>query len=159
MMVRIIVTITGSLLLATPGVAQARCAPAAGMALKPPSTRPITTSFGVRKHPIFGDMRLHTGIDYPGPIGDPVRAAEAGVITVAAYTGANGNRVEIDHDNGLVTTYSHLQAMHVAPGDCIAAGALIGALGNTGLSVGPHLHFEVIGGGKAVDPLQFLPPE
>ena len=139
------------------GSVKASCPPASGMALQHPSTRTLETGFGMRRHPLLGDMRMHTGIDYVGPLGDPVHAAEAGEVTRAVFEAMSGNRVEVDHGNGLVTTYAHLQAIEVAVGTCVASGQRIGRMGSTGLSAGPHLHFEVIGAGRPVNPEPFLP--
>ena len=105
----------------------------------------------------FGDNG-HTGIDLMGDVGAPVVAAGAGVVTVAAQADAGyGWRIEIDHGGGLSTLYAHLSGFGVQAGDRVSAGQYIGAVGLTGDTTGPHLHFEVREGGIPTDPQRFLP--
>ncbi len=122
-----------------------------------PSARETGEGFGMRRHPLLGDMRLHAGIDYRGPIGDPVVAASPGRVKTVGVDGAYGNRIVVDHGAGFETSYSHLSRFGVALGACVAAGTPIGSMGTTGLSAEPHLHFEVIKDGRTVDPSTFLP--
>ena len=110
------------------------------------------------RHPLLVIDRLHVGLDYPGPINAPIRAAAAGVVEVAAYEGEHGNRVVVRHGANLSTAYSHLRAFSVTAGQCVEAGAIIGKLGSTGLSAQPHLHFEVHTPDGPVDPAEYLPP-
>jgi murein DD-endopeptidase MepM/ murein hydrolase activator NlpD len=115
----------------------------------------LTSPFGERMHPILGYARMHTGVDWAAPIGTPIYAAGDGVVDKAGRESGYGNRVEIEHAEGYVTTYSHMSgfARGVAPGVHVAQGQVIGYLGMTGLATGPHLHYEVIVNGRFVDPL------
>jgi murein DD-endopeptidase MepM/ murein hydrolase activator NlpD len=112
----------------------------------------------MRHHPLLGLLRLHTGLDFSGPIGEPVRAAAAGAVVKAEFRGQHGNYVEIDHGDGVVTTYSHMHRLAVGASDCVAAGDIIGGIGTTGLTAGPHLHFEMPLDGVPVDPAPRLAP-
>ena len=126
-----------------------------------PTTLPVKAAylgspFGVRSDPIAGLRALHEGIDFNAEPGTPVIAAADGVVLSAAYHNDFGNMVEIDHGEGLTTRYAHLSRMGVKPGALIKRGELLGAVGNTGRSTGPHLHFEVRMLGIAQNPAQFL---
>jgi murein DD-endopeptidase MepM/ murein hydrolase activator NlpD len=114
-----------------------------------------TSGFGPRMHPILRQVRNHDGVDYAAPTGTPVHAAADGVVAVAGDGGAYGNVVYIDHDGGRQTRYAHLSAFAegLSSGATVAAGDLVGYVGTTGRSTGPHLHFEVRVDGKAVDPM------
>lgn len=98
----------------------------------------------------------HTGIDIPAPEGTPVAAAAGGIVRWAGSDALCGNGVTISHGSDMATVYCHLSAVLVAPGQAVQAGQVIGLVGNTGQSTGPHLHFGVIAGGRTVDPLLFL---
>jgi len=100
--------------------------------------------------------RMHEGLDIAAPTGRPVRAAKAGVVTIAAASGAYGNLVVIEHAPGEQTRYGHLSAFAVQKGAPVSIGQVIGRIGSTGRSTGPHLHFEIRFGGLAVDPLPYL---
>ena len=109
--------------------------------------------------PYGGYPHFHTGIDLAGPFGTPIVAAADGVVAAAdVSTVGYGNHIIIAHAGGLLTLYGHLEAMMVKPGDVVKAGQLIGLLGSTGNSTGPHCHFEVRVNGSPVDPRPFLPP-
>jgi murein DD-endopeptidase MepM/ murein hydrolase activator NlpD len=116
----------------------------------------ITSRFGPRVHPIYGDVRIHTGIDFRAATGTPVRAAGAGNVVYAGWRGGYGNTVIIDHGNSLATLYGHLSSISVNVGQRVARGQTIARAGSTGLSTGPHLHFEVRASGVPVDPLGYL---
>ena len=120
----------------------------------------LTSSFGERRDPIDGDVRAHAGLDLAAPQGSPVRAAGPGVVVRSGDAGGYGNLVVIDHGghDGLQTRYAHLARTDVKPGDRVAAGTVIGAVGQTGRATGPHLHFEVRRDGQAVDPKKELTP-
>lgn len=124
-----------------------------------PSTQAVTGTFGTRKHPILGIQRLHPGIDFDAPVGDPVKAAATGQIVEARRAGEFGNRVDIDHGGGYATSYSHMSrfAGPLEPGDCVEAGTVIGFVGATGLIATPHLHFEITRHGVWLDPQTFIP--
>lgn len=122
-----------------------------------PAEGSVTTSgFGYRRDPFTGAAALHKGLDFAGPTGAPIRAAAPGRISFVGQKGGYGNVVEITHGANLVTRYAHLSRFAVRPGEQVAAGAVIGGLGNTGRSTGPHLHFEVRLGGRPVNPRPFL---
>jgi murein DD-endopeptidase MepM/ murein hydrolase activator NlpD len=112
-----------------------------------------------RMHPILHTVRGHYGVDYAAPTGTPVWAAASGVITHRAYSGGPGNQVIIKHADGLVTKYMHLSAFAKGQkvGQRVEAKTVIGYVGSTGLSTGPHLHFSVIQNGRHVDPLKLAP--
>ena len=116
----------------------------------------VTSPFGPRIDPFFGRPALHPGIDLRQTYGSPVFATAAGKVTIAAPDGGYGNLVEIDHGNGLVTRYGHLSAILVTDGQTVEAGDVVGRLGSTGRSTGPHLHYEVRIDGEPVDPMRFL---
>ena len=116
----------------------------------------LTSPFGVRMDPFMHEAAMHTGLDFRGAIGDPIHATAAGVVSSAGWSGGYGKMVEIDHGNGLSTRYGHLSAIEVSVGDTVRIGQVIGRLGSTGRSTGPHLHYETRIGGEAVDPEKFL---
>jgi murein DD-endopeptidase MepM/ murein hydrolase activator NlpD len=121
-----------------------------------PSEGMITSPFGWRIHPIFGTREFHTGLDIANRAGTPVRAAESGMVRFVGWMGGYGRLVVVTHANGLETSYSHLSAMLVALGQRVARGQVLGRMGSTGWSTGPHLFFEVRRNGMAVDPTPFL---
>lgn len=112
----------------------------------------ITSGFGLR----WG--RQHTGIDIAGASGAPVRASKAGVVTVAGWMGGYGKAVVLQHDDGTATLYGHNSKILVAKGQAVKQGERIAAVGSTGKSTGPHLHFEIIIGKRPVDPMPYLNP-
>ena len=113
----------------------------------------LTSGFGLRLHPLLNERRMHTGIDWAAPTGTPVSAAGKGRVVSAGREGFYGNKVVIDHGGGWQTVYAQLDRFSVKAGDCVDAKAEIGAVGSTGLSSGPHLHFEILREGQAVDPM------
>jgi murein DD-endopeptidase MepM/ murein hydrolase activator NlpD len=112
----------------------------------------ITSPFGWRSNPFGGAPELHQGLDIAAPSGTTVTAAAGGTIIMAQWYGGYGNYILIDHGGGYSTGYGHLSAIYVANGQTIQRGQAIGAVGSTGNSTGPHLHFEVRVNGKPVDP-------
>jgi murein DD-endopeptidase MepM/ murein hydrolase activator NlpD len=116
----------------------------------------FTSGFGVRSDPFLGRPAMHTGLDFRAASGDPVRATANGKVASSGWTGGYGRMVEIDHGNGLSTRYGHLSEISVKVGDVIKIGQVIGAVGSTGRSTGPHLHYETRIDGEAVDPQKFL---
>lgn len=130
--------------------------PTGGGQLLWPAAGPLTSSYGYRTHPIFGDTRLHTGIDIGAAYGAPVIASDSGVVVYAGAMSGYGNAIVIDHGGGLATTYNHLSAFTVSSGQSVRRGAQIGAVGCTGYCTGPHLHFEVRVDGSPVDPMPYL---
>jgi murein DD-endopeptidase MepM/ murein hydrolase activator NlpD len=116
----------------------------------------LTSNFGPRKDPFTGATAVHAGIDFRGTIGTPIKAAAAGRVITADVTGGYGNLVEVEHSSGVVTRYAHLSAFNVSPGQTVTPGTVVGLLGSTGRSTGPHLHYETRMNGSAVDPMRFL---
>jgi len=114
----------------------------------------ITSGFGVRFHPILKVYRPHHGVDYGAPYGSPVYAVAEGVVKKAGWMGGYGKTVMIRHPNGFETLYGHLSSILVKVGERVEQGRMIGRVGSTGLSTGPHLHFEVRKNGKLVNPLK-----
>jgi murein DD-endopeptidase MepM/ murein hydrolase activator NlpD len=107
-------------------------------------------------NPFLGRPAIHTGIDLRGDAGEPVRATATGSVTIAGRLGGYGNLVEINHGNGLATRYGHLSEIDVKIGQIVRIGEVIGKIGSTGRSTGPHLHYETRINGEAVDPKKFL---
>ncbi len=121
-----------------------------------PTSGPITSNFGWRVHPILGTSRFHAGTDFGAPYGSPILAADSGTVLLADWYGGYGNAVIIDHGNGLTTLYGHASELYVQEGQVVQRGQAIAAVGSTGLSTGPHLHFEVRQQGEPVDPIAYL---
>lgn len=115
-----------------------------------------TSNFGMRTDPFTGAAAMHSGMDFRGETGTPIRAAGAGKVLRAEVAGGYGNLVELDHGNGLTTRYAHLSAFDVKPDQIVPPGAIIGRLGSTGRSTGPHLHYETRLAGEATNPLKFI---
>jgi murein DD-endopeptidase MepM/ murein hydrolase activator NlpD len=114
----------------------------------------MSSGFGMRFHPILGFSRMHQGLDFAAPSGTPVLASATGKVIKAGWGGGYGNVVQIQHGRGIVTRYAHLSRIDVRPGQTVGQGARIGAVGSTGLSTGPHLHYEVWVNGVPVNPKQ-----
>lgn len=121
-----------------------------------PSCTYITSRFGLRVHPVYGTTKNHTGLDIGAAAGAAVNAADGGTVTMAGVNGGYGNCVMIDHGNGYQTLYGHLASISVSSGSTVSAGQTIGTVGSTGVSTGPHCHFEVFQGGARIDPEQFF---
>ena len=118
----------------------------------PVSARLMTSGFGSRMHPILGVQRNHLGVDLAVPSGTPIAATAAGVITYAGWNGGYGLLVSIDHGAGIETRYGHMSRMTVSSGQRVHAGEVLGYVGTTGLTTGPHVHYEVRVNGQAVNP-------
>ena len=116
----------------------------------------VSSPFGYRADPFLGRLVLHPGVDLVQDYGSDGHATAGGRVIHAGPMGGYGDMVEIDHGNGLVTRYGHLSEILVAEGQEVTAGALLGRLGSTGRSTGPHLHYEVRVDGEPVDPERFL---
>jgi len=117
----------------------------------------LTSKFGMRFHPIKKTQRLHAGVDWAAPTGTPIRAAFSGKVTYKNVRGGYGNFIELTHKDGITTRYAHMHeyADGIEMGSVVQAGDLIGYVGTTGLSTGPHLHFEIRQRGEPTDPLAF----
>ena len=122
----------------------------------PASLEFISSGFGYRSDPFTGEAALHSGLDFRGPMGAPIHAAADGTVSFAGTKAGYGNCLEISHGNGMVTRYAHMSAYRARVGQAVAAGDVVGAIGNTGRSTGPHLHFEVRIDDRAVNPRPFL---
>lgn len=122
-----------------------------------PTAGPITSPFGWRTHPIFGTQRFHSGIDIGADYGDPVRAADGGVVMHSEWMGGYGKAVIVDHGSGITTLYAHNSELLVSEGQRVYKGQTISRAGSTGYSTGPHLHFEVRQNGSPVSPMSYLP--
>lgn len=124
--------------------------------LRWPVTGSITSGFGWRTHPIYGYRSFHTGIDVGAPSGMRVKAARHGRVIYTGYRGSYGLIVLIDHGNSLATLYAHLSRTFVREGERVDTQEIVGAVGSTGWSTGPHLHFEVRVSGEPVNPIRWL---
>jgi murein DD-endopeptidase MepM/ murein hydrolase activator NlpD len=118
----------------------------------------ITSRFGARRHPVLGYNRMHRGVDYGAPTGTPIWAVGDGQVRLAGWNGGCGKSVVLRHRNGFETIYCHLSAVAVSTGKPVSQKQIIGYVGSTGLSTGPHLHYEVKRGGQHVNPLQLQIP-
>ena len=114
------------------------------------------SAYGWRLHPIFNDMRFHAGEDVGAATGTPILAADGGTVATATYSSSYGNYVMINHGGGRVTLYAHMSSMAVSVGQSVSKGQVIGYVGSTGWSTGPHLHFEVRVNGATTDPKQYF---
>jgi murein DD-endopeptidase MepM/ murein hydrolase activator NlpD len=122
----------------------------------PADLRSISSGFGYRSDPFNGHAAMHSGLDFRGPIGAPIHAAADGRVSFVGRNAGYGNVVEVSHGNGMITRYAHMSRFAARVGQEVKAGDVIGAIGNTGRSTGPHLHFEVRINGRAVNPRPFL---
>lgn len=150
-----------------PAVRIARAADAEGrpvsvMALHPPQSvaalprgraNGVTSGFGYRIHPTLGGQRFHAGIDIARPAGTRIIAANPGTVVQAGWAAGYGLLVTIDHGRGLQTRYAHLSSLGVVPGQEVRKGDVLGSVGSTGRSTGPHLHYEVRLNGQPVSPV------
>lgn len=125
-----------------------------GGGLLAPVNGRMTSPYGLRRHPILGYARMHAGIDFGAAWGSPIVAVASGVVTFAGRHGGHGNYVRLEH-GGFGTGYGHMSRIVVAAGTKVSAGQVIGYVGSTGLSTGPHLHYEVYQGGRTVNPAGF----
>ncbi len=121
-----------------------------------PTIGPVTSNFGWRTHPILGTERFHAGIDFGADYGSLVYASAQGRVIYADWYGGYGNAVIIDHGNGMTTLYGHCSELYVKDGDAVVKGQPISAVGSTGFSTGPHLHFELRANGEPTDPAAYL---
>jgi murein DD-endopeptidase MepM/ murein hydrolase activator NlpD len=123
-----------------------------GKFIRPVSGR-MSSTFGYRNHPISGGRKMHTGIDLASPSGTPIKAAGSGKVITASYIRGYGNTIVIDHGGGISTLYGHCSKLYASVGQSVKTGDRVAAVGSTGNSTGPHLHFEVRVNGKPVNPL------
>jgi murein DD-endopeptidase MepM/ murein hydrolase activator NlpD len=116
----------------------------------------LTSGFGMRVHPILGGMRMHSGVDLAAPAGSPIFATYSGKVTSAGWAGGYGLSAAVESDSGVQTRFGHMSRVIVSRGQSVRKGDLIGYVGSSGLSTGPHLHYEVRLKGQAVDPVPLL---
>ena len=133
-----------------------KLAPRKKRTFRAPVNAPVSSGFGPRMHPILGEVRTHTGIDYAAGGGVPIKAAGNGFVVWAGPRGGYGDTVIIDHRNGLATLYAHQSRVSARVGQKVSTGQVVGFVGQTGMSTGPHLHFEVREKGTPVDPNWYL---
>lgn len=128
---------------------------------KPLTGGRFTSGFGMRRHPIYKYAKMHRGVDWAAPRGTPIFAAGNGLVIKAGWTSGYGRRVELQHTNGYVTTYNHMSGFGkgIKKGVRVKQGQIVGYLGSTGLSTGPHLHYEVLVNGRYVDPMRIKLPK
>lgn|GEM_PF-6884287 len=119
----------------------------------PLSSGALTSRFGARRHPIFGGFRAHSGVDLAAPIGSPIYAPSDGYVSAAQWNGGYGLFVALEHGGGMQTRYGHMSRISVASGQYVKAGTVLGYVGSTGNSTGPHLHYEVRLNGQAINPV------
>lgn len=123
---------------------------------QPVEEQRIGSRFGNRIDPFTGRVAFHSGLDFEAAPGTPIHAAGGGRVKNAGWVAELGNVIEIDHGNGLLTRYAHASKLHVRTGDLVTPGQLIAAVGSTGRSTGPHLHFEILHNNRFVDPMYYL---
>jgi murein DD-endopeptidase MepM/ murein hydrolase activator NlpD len=124
------------------------------MALRMPLRAGRTTSgFGMRIHPLLGGIRMHSGIDIAAPLGSPIFAMDSGTVGTAGWKGGYGLFVALEHSHGVQTRYGHMSRVNVVAGQQVQQGDIIGFVGSTGRSTGPHLHYEVRSAGQAINPV------
>ena len=124
--------------------------------LVPVSYNRFSSPFGYRVHPVYGDWRFHSGVDLSAPSGTPIYATRAGKVAIATYDSSAGYYVNINHMDGFTSRYMHMTHYIVSAGDYVAAGQVIGYVGSTGTSTGPHLHFGIYYNGTAVNPANYI---
>lgn len=122
------------------------------------SSTEVTSNFGMRIHPILKSRMQHRGIDIRAKIGTPVLATGVAIVKETGYTQKTGNYIILEHNDRFSSKYYHLSAIHVQQNDLVTKGSIIGEVGNTGKSLAPHLHYEIIDGKAPIDPLKFASP-
>ena len=143
------------------GISDNQVGAAPRLAVAVPSRMPVdgvrlTSGYGMRSHPVLGGRRQHNGVDLAAAHGTPVYATADGLVGKAQYWGSYGNYVQLEHGGELQTRYAHLSSYAVSAGDMVVKGQLIGFIGSTGRSTGPHLHYEVRVAGEPVDPRPYM---
>jgi murein DD-endopeptidase MepM/ murein hydrolase activator NlpD len=118
-----------------------------------PTNGGITSGFGMRRHPILRYLRMHSGVDFGGGYGAPIYAVTDGRVEIAGRKGGYGNFVKINHGDNLASGYGHMSRIAVRAGSYVRKGQIIGYIGSTGLSTGPHLHYELYRGGRPINPM------
>lgn len=122
----------------------------------PCSYKYLSSPYGWRIHPVYGYRKFHSGVDLAAPSGNPIYASRSGRVTIATYSDSAGYYVTLNHGDGFSTSYLHMTHYVVAPGDYVAAGQVIGYIGSTGVSTGPHLHFSIYYNGNTLNPADYI---
>ena len=122
----------------------------------PLNIKTMTSGFGMRDHPVIGGRRAHSGVDLAAPVGTPIHATADGVVSKASWYGSYGLFISLEHGGDLQTRYGHMSRLNVAEGQTVRKGDVIGYVGSTGRSTGPHLHYEVRVDGAAVNPVPYM---
>jgi murein DD-endopeptidase MepM/ murein hydrolase activator NlpD len=122
-----------------------------------PCRGPITSYYGMRRHPIFRITRMHTGLDIAAPMSADIKAADGGTVVFSGWWGGYGKAIIIDHGQGMFTVYGHMSRLYATKGTEVRKHTVIGSVGSTGYSTGPHCHFEIRRNGETVDPMKYLP--
>ncbi len=117
-----------------------------------PVNGPVSSNFGMRRHPVLGYRRMHSGMDFKASYGMPIFSATDGAVAYAGRKGGYGNFVQVNHGGGLATGYGHMSRIVASPGQRVRQGQIIGYVGSTGLSTGPHLHYELYRNGRPINP-------
>ena len=138
------------------GVSEASAAASGGQLADPLPGHSYGSPFGPRVHPVFGNVRVHTGVDIGADEGDPIHSAEDGVVVSAGWLGGYGNATIVDHGGGIATLYGHQSQISVSDGERVSRGQVIGRVGCTGTCTGDHLHFEVRVDGVPVNPVPYI---
>ena len=123
---------------------------------KPCTYRYLSSPYGYRVHPVYGTWKFHSGVDLAGPQGTPIVATRSGTVTAASYSSGNGYYVSINHGDGFSSSYLHMTHYVVSKGQKVSAGQVIGYMGSTGISTGPHLHFSIYYNGNTVNPADYI---
>ena len=118
----------------------------------------INSRYGMRKHPVFGNMKMHTGVDFAAPKGTPIRVAQNGIVVFSGEKGGYGNAVIVQHDQRYSSLYGHASKLLVNVGQMVQQGQVIALVGDTGVATGPHLHFEIFEYGKRINPESKIHP-
>jgi murein DD-endopeptidase MepM/ murein hydrolase activator NlpD len=121
-------------------------------AMSRPVNGPVSSNYGMRRHPVLGYLRMHSGMDFKASYGMPIYSATDGMVAYAGRKGGYGNFVQVNHGGGLATGYGHMSRIVASPGQRVRQGQIIGYVGSTGLSTGPHLHYELYRNGRAINP-------
>ena len=121
--------------------------------LSAPVNGRISSGYGMRRHPILGYTRMHAGVDFAAPYGSPIYAVSDGFVSYAGRHGGHGNYVRIEHGHGIGTGYGHMSRIAASPGQRVRRGQVIGYVGSSGLSTGPHLHYELYRNVQTVNPM------
>jgi len=119
-----------------------------------PSNQGVSSDFGLRMHPIDHVYKIHRGVDIAAPTGSPVKSWRSGEVIFSGLAGGYGNLIKVKHPDGSESHYAHLSKLSVRKGEQVEKGQMLGAIGSTGKSTGPHLHFEIRINGQAIDPME-----